>query len=121
MYLRVSAIFSSHMVRTSLLITLLMIIILFNTVEDTLNVALNDSSLCVTSECTHRNCTVMLHISIVDRFSCTSHSSQNIMDGSCISLTTLQMNAACVPYHITVETYNKTIVHNESITKIRGQ
>ena len=98
-----------------------MIIILFNAVEDTVNVALNESSLCVTSECTHRDCTIMLQISIVDRFSCTSHSSQNIMDGSCISFATLQMNDACVPYYITIEAYNKAIVHNESITEIRRQ
>ena len=64
----------------------------------------------------------MFNVSIVDRFSCLSYSSQNIMNGSggCVSFATLEMNTACAPYYVQIEACNKTIIYNRSITEIQG-
>ena len=94
--------------------------ILFFTVEDTLSVAINDSTFCITSECLHQECTIVFKISIMDKFSRTFNSSQKIMNGGCVSFGTLQMNAACAPYYVTIEAYNKILVYNRSIVEIQG-
>ena len=78
------------------------------------SVTINDSEICIISNC-NQNCMKLFRISIKDKFGCTIFH-QHISNDICTSVTTLQLNATCGPYHVNIQDDNSNQIYSGSIT-----
>ena len=101
---------SKSCIINNIIFGLLIIVISFLVV---FSVTVSDSEICIISNC-NQDCRKLFKISIKDKFGCTTDS-QNVSSDSCISFTTLQLNADCTPYHVKIEDDNK-LIYNGLIT-----